>query len=471
MDQDDSEDKDTENGDSRHDLPLPCEIAIREETEKEVEEELITIEVISEVPNIELAYINVQQSKIEEDINAMNKKGVNAELDASVPLIPTSSFDDINRKESELENNEEAKSDKIMHNSVEPMSAAEKSKSQESALYIEAETINVPSYPRANEPPLEFYPYALTKSKNNILYVIAESLAIPRIFQNQRLEDSHAHIIHNSHDNPVFTTTKVEKEASAFNMYDKLDNSSNIIEDNVNQNLSSSNNLNASSVCATSSSNYVTASSANLSDLDENKKDMVSTELSNTSTPVKAGTLFCPWSSQITDNSRSMPNIKSNSCNNAPILPHNEVRNILADKLENPPSMEANEKCQLTSKSSVYQIIESIDPLDHQILDVKELLDETRNHNVNVSKSRSSFFLPRSPTVDTVDTFIDCENDEEQKCQPFSKSLGRLKADLFILYLKLKVLSQSLFSHRNWRQLCRKVHLESTLRRLTGRPL
>ena len=83
--------------------------------------------------------------------------------------------------------------------------------------------------------------------------------------------------------------------------------------------------------------------------------------------------------------------------------------------------MVANEKCQLTSKSSVYQIIESIDPLGHQILDVKELLDETRNHNVNVSKSRSSFFLPRSPTVDTVDTFIDCENDEEQKCQPFSR--------------------------------------------------
>ena len=31
------------------------------------------------------------------------------------------------------------------------------------------------------------------------------------------------------------------------------------------------------------------------------------------------GTLFCQWTSEITDNSRSMPNINSISCNNSPI--------------------------------------------------------------------------------------------------------------------------------------------------------
>ena len=73
--------------------------------------------------------------------------------------------------------------------------------SKESVLYIEAESLKVvylllfifinikvsfhllkvPSYPRANEPPLDFYPFALTKSKNNILYVIAESLPVPKL--------------------------------------------------------------------------------------------------------------------------------------------------------------------------------------------------------------------------------------------------------------------------------------------------
>ena len=420
IDQEDNADADNDLEKIAPNNEVSCEDAIKEETEEEVEEEdeRITIEIVSEVPKLELSCTNGQQeqSKKENAEDALSQAPVDPELDTTVPLIPTSS-EDINHNNKETEESgiiETVENVEKTPSIVDEQLIEEgKSKSQESVLYIEAESIRVPSYPRANEPPLEFYPYALTKSNNNILYVIAESLAIPKLFLNQGSKASPP--VH-SHDNPAFS-----EEATA----EPKDNS---VEIPVST-FSSSNNVIASSVCDASSNHVVTASSANLSDFDENKTNIIpEAEVSTSNTPVKVGTLFCPWSSEIADSSRSMPNIKSNSCNNSPILPHNQVKMPEAsNKLGNPKSIdEENDKTSVDG--------ESFDPFekdnvnkeketDNQILDANELLDENRKLQENVSKSRSSYFLPRSPTIETQDTFIEDESDDEKH----SKSLGMRK--------------------------------------------
>ena len=418
QEEDEKNDHDLENIASNNEVS--CEDAIREETEGEVEEdEHITIEIISEVPKLELSLANVQHEGSErKDSEDTLSRNADSEQDTTVPLIPTSS-ENINKKEEEPEINVKVEPEDNATNILEQMIKEEKSESRESVLYIEAESIKVPTYPRANEPPLEFYPYALTKSKNNILYVIAESLAIPRLFQSQGSKDSQQS---HSHDNPAYSEEAAEepKESPASSTEDL-------------QNLTK---MNASSVCDTIS-DYVTASSANLSDFDENRK-----RVSTASTPVKVGTLFCPWSSEIADNSRSMPNIKSNSCNNSPILPHNEVKKPLTttNKLENPESITANDTTEVKSIDNEQGDSFEFDPLDdniitseekeieNQILDANELLDENRSLSENVSKSRSSYFLPRSPTIETQDTYVDDEIEDDV----YSKSMGGYRIDYMI---------------------------------------
>ena len=99
-------------------------------------------------------------------------------------------------------------------------------------------------------------------------------------------------------------------------------------------------------------------------------------------------------------------------------------KNNTSNKLENPEPMDqANDNTSIDG--------ESFDPFekdntnkeketDSQILDANELLDENRKLQENVSKSRSSYFLPRSPTIETQDTYIEDESDDEKH----SKSLG-----------------------------------------------
>ena len=58
--------------------------------------------------------------------------------------------------------------------------------SVESVLYIEAESIPVPLVPNTSEPPLDYFPFALTASRNNILYVITETLPVPMLSRTTR---------------------------------------------------------------------------------------------------------------------------------------------------------------------------------------------------------------------------------------------------------------------------------------------
>ena len=53
--------------------------------------------------------------------------------------------------------------------------------SSESVLYVIAESIPVPPYPNARQPPLDYFPFALTASNNNVLYVVTETLPVPRL--------------------------------------------------------------------------------------------------------------------------------------------------------------------------------------------------------------------------------------------------------------------------------------------------
>ena len=68
----------------------------------------------------------------------------------------------------------------------------ESSGSTGSVLYIDAETIPVPLCPNTSEPPLEYFPFALTASRNNILYVITETLPVPMLTRTFRdIQGSH----------------------------------------------------------------------------------------------------------------------------------------------------------------------------------------------------------------------------------------------------------------------------------------
>jgi hypothetical protein len=57
-------------------------------------------------------------------------------------------------------------------------------------LYVVVESVSVPTLPWANKPPLEYYPFALTESRNNLLYVIAESIPIPSVIQGTKKTNS-----------------------------------------------------------------------------------------------------------------------------------------------------------------------------------------------------------------------------------------------------------------------------------------
>ena len=54
--------------------------------------------------------------------------------------------------------------------------------STESVVCFEAETLPVPLFPKSSEPPQEYFPFALTASRNNILYVVTETLPVPIMF-------------------------------------------------------------------------------------------------------------------------------------------------------------------------------------------------------------------------------------------------------------------------------------------------
>ena len=54
-----------------------------------------------------------------------------------------------------------------------------------SVLFETVETIPVPLYPSVDQQPLEYFPFALTTSNNNILYVITETLPVPSMRQYQ----------------------------------------------------------------------------------------------------------------------------------------------------------------------------------------------------------------------------------------------------------------------------------------------
>ena len=44
------------------------------------------------------------------------------------------------------------------------------------------ESLPLPLCPNTSEPPLEYFPFALTASRNNILYVVTETLPVPIMF-------------------------------------------------------------------------------------------------------------------------------------------------------------------------------------------------------------------------------------------------------------------------------------------------
>ena len=57
--------------------------------------------------------------------------------------------------------------------------------SKESVLCTE-ESLPVPLCPGSSEPPLEYFPFALTASRNNILYVVTETLPVPMLTRTFR---------------------------------------------------------------------------------------------------------------------------------------------------------------------------------------------------------------------------------------------------------------------------------------------
>ena len=71
----------------------------------------------------------------------------------------------------------------------EPISVGNVGASTESVLCVEDETLPLPLCPKSSEPPLEYFPFALTASRNNILYVVTETLPVPMLTQTLTTRD------------------------------------------------------------------------------------------------------------------------------------------------------------------------------------------------------------------------------------------------------------------------------------------
>ena len=138
-----------------------------------------------------------------------------------------------------------------------------------------------------------------------------------------------------------------------------------------------------------------------------------------------------------------MPNIKSISCNNSPINCTISKTSPRSDEAET-SRIKNVEKLDVSRNNDLVELSREEDGelCSKQILDVGQLSIDSvskRENNLDFEytsiqdkkfvdedelkmKSRSSFFLPRSPTVETQDTLL--EDDNSESSQPLSKSLG-----------------------------------------------
>ena len=315
---------------------------IMEETEEEMFNEKITVEIVSELPEIV--------------IDQANRKSDFKNASASVG---------------------QTEQDEVNLNQPDMMAGFQSSlvtdtTSKESLLYVDAESLSVPSYPRANEPPLEYHPYALTRSRNNILYVIAESLAVPKIHFQSRCAE-----------------------------------------------LQESGDLMPGTEAPTPAKGEYSSSSA---------------------TPVRAGSLSCPWTRPLGDTSSSLPDIVSGarspahrgtatSASNSHVMTNTGFSNEMEDteaKNRNPDAVVSKQNCL-----DNYDENDISEGPDANGTNIDKVLDAIKQYN---SKSKSSFFLPRSSTVET---FI--EDDSEFAArdvkQQVSKSLGKNINDLDFNFL------------------------------------
>ena len=325
---------------------------IMEETEEEMFNEKITVEIVSELPEIV--------------IDQANRKSDFKNASASVG---------------------QTEQDEVNLNQPDMMAGFQSSlvtdtTSKESLLYVDAESLSVPSYPRANEPPLEYHPYALTRSRNNILYVIAESLAVPKIhFQSRCAELQESGDLMPGTEAPTPAKGECSSSASPAKEYS-----------------------------------------------------------SSSATPVRAGSLSCPWTRPLGDTSSSLPDIVSGarspahrgtatSASNSHVMTNTGFSNEMEDteaKNRNPDAVVSKQNC-LDNYAENY-----ISEGPHANgTNIDKVLDAIKQYN---SKSKSSFFLPRSSTVET---FI--EDDSEFAArdvkQQVSKSLGKNINDLDFNFL------------------------------------
>ena len=345
---------------------------IMEETEEEMFNEKITVEIVSELPEIV--------------IDQANRKSDFKKASASV---------------------EQTEQDEVNVNQPDVMAGFQSSfvtdaTSKESLLYVDAESLSVPSYPRANEPPLEFHPYALTRSRNNILYVIAESLAVPKIHFQSRCPE-----LPESGDLMPGTEAPTPAKAECSSL---------------------------ASPAKTGFSSLASPAKAEYS--------------SSSSTPVRAGSLSCPWSRPLGDTSSSLPDIVSGARSHdhrdtATSTSNSHVMNNIgfSNEMEDTDAKNRNPNAVMSDKNIVSKqnCLDNYDENDISEVsnapdangNIDKVLDATKEYN---SKSKSSFFLPRSSTVET---FIEDVSDfaARDDKQQVSKSLGKNINDLDFNFL------------------------------------
>ena len=345
---------------------------IMEETEEEMFNEKITVEIVSELPEIV--------------IDQANRKSDFKKASASV---------------------EQTEQDEVNVNQPDVMAGFQSSfvtdaTSKESLLYVDAESLSVPSYPRANEPPLEFHPYALTRSRNNILYVIAESLAVPKIHFQSRCPE-----LPESGDLMPGTEAPTPAKAECSSL---------------------------ASPAKTGFSSLASPAKAEYS--------------SSSATPVRAGSLSCPWSRPLGDTSSSLPDIVSGARSHdhrdtATSASNSHVMNNIgfSNEMEDTDAKNRNPNAVMSDKNIVSKqnCLDNYDENDISEVsnapdangNIDKVLDATKEYN---SKSKSSFFLPRSSTVET---FIEDVSDfaARDDKQQVSKSLGKNINDLDFNFL------------------------------------
>ena len=272
-------------------------------------------------------------------------------------------------------------------------------KSKESLLYEEVESIPVPTLPRANEPPLEYYPFALTESRNNILYQIAESIPIPSVIpsmysgKKQDIEKA---------PQPSLDTLIAPGGANLKTGTDVT----NIGQGSPTESTSTTGTpLKLSNRLSSPDTNQISGSTCSLPILqpldikniqDQKKANSTLNSLKNKDKSLSFSNAEFAVSCSFIQNEKHAENVESVHDTTVNYRKDQERKDTSSSEISNIESLKENDTLINNSENEA----------ESETL-VKNSIFPNKRRMSMLAKSRSSFFMNRSPTVETTETLLD----------------------------------------------------------------